>query len=194
MEIAAFDEFSKLLGDESFTAEFDHVIFDTAPTGHTLRLLELPAAWTGFIETNVGGTSCLGPLSGLAAQKRCMPPRTPPCAMRLTTHPRPRRASDKASLTEAERTRDELSRLGVRNLRLIINGIFTARDAHDPVALASRPRTRGRSRRFPPGLVALPRIEVALLPLRPHRHRGPVAKLGRADVGLLRGGAAPAVI
>ena len=69
VEIAAFDEFSKLLGGEAATAKFDHVIFDTAPTGHTLRLLELPAAWTNFIDTNVGGTSCLGPLSGLSAQK-----------------------------------------------------------------------------------------------------------------------------
>jgi arsenite-transporting ATPase len=69
VEIAAFDEFSKLLGDPAVTAGFDHVIFDTAPTGHTLRLLELPAAWTSFIDANVGGTSCLGPLSGLAPQQ-----------------------------------------------------------------------------------------------------------------------------
>ena len=69
VEIAAFDEFSKLLGDPRATADFDHVVFDTAPTGHTLRLLELPAAWTGFLEANVGGTSCLGPLAGLKAQE-----------------------------------------------------------------------------------------------------------------------------
>ena len=64
VEIAAFDEFSKLLGDADATRAFDHVILDPAPTGHTLRLLELPAAWSTFIETNVGGTSRLGPLSG----------------------------------------------------------------------------------------------------------------------------------
>src|SRR6187431_3196004 len=69
VEIAAFDEFSKLLGDPAKTIAFDHVIFDTAPTGHTLRLLELPAAWSSFIDSNVGGTSCLGPLAGLNAHR-----------------------------------------------------------------------------------------------------------------------------
>src|SRR5512139_3294228 len=69
VELAAFDEFSKLLGDESASRDFDHVVFDTAPTGHTLRLLQLPAAWTGFLQANVGGTSCLGPLAGLEAQQ-----------------------------------------------------------------------------------------------------------------------------
>lgn len=65
LEIAAFDEFSKLLGDPDATGDYDHVIFDTAPTGHTLRLLTLPSAWSGFMETNTTGTSCLGPLAGL---------------------------------------------------------------------------------------------------------------------------------
>ncbi|MEP1645422.1 TRC40/GET3/ArsA family transport-energizing ATPase, partial [Rhodopirellula bahusiensis] len=67
LEIAAFDEFAKLLGDKQSTTDFDHVIFDTAPTGHTLRLLTLPSAWSGYIENNTTGTSCLGPLAGLQA-------------------------------------------------------------------------------------------------------------------------------
>jgi arsenite-transporting ATPase len=69
VEIAAFDEFSKLLGDAKATAGFDHVIFDTASTGHTLLLLSLPATWSNFLESNVGGTSCLGPLAGLKSQQ-----------------------------------------------------------------------------------------------------------------------------
>jgi arsenite-transporting ATPase len=69
MEIAAFDEFSRLLGDRKKTSDYDHVIFDTAPTGHTLRLLALPHAWSSFLETNSSGTSCLGPLAGLKEQQ-----------------------------------------------------------------------------------------------------------------------------
>ncbi len=164
VEIAAFDEFSKLLGDPAVTAEFDHVIFDTAPTGHTLRLLELPAAWTSFIDDNVGGTSCLGPLSGLAAQQALYAASNAalrdPAQTTLVLVARP----DRASLTEAERTRAELAGLGVANVRLILNGVFQARDPSDPVAVALEARGRAALETLPVGLRAVERIDVPLLP------------------------------
>jgi arsenite-transporting ATPase len=164
VEIAAFDEFSKLLGDDSATADFDHVIFDTAPTGHTLRLLELPAAWSSFIDSNVGGTSCLGPLSGLNAQKALYassnealrdPQRT---TLVLVARP------ETSSLGEAERTRAELAQLGVANLRLILNGVFQAQDTSDPTATAMEARGRAALDVLPDGLRDSPRVDVPLLP------------------------------
>src|SRR5512135_2978010 len=105
VEIAAFDEFTKLLGDAKATAGFDHIIFDTAPTGHTLRLLKLPAAWTGFIETNTSGTSCLGPLAGLQTQKAVydasLSALTEPSTTTLVLVSRP----EQSALAEADRTR-----------------------------------------------------------------------------------------
>ncbi|MBK7581600.1 MAG: arsenical pump-driving ATPase [Myxococcales bacterium] len=164
VEIAAFDEFSKLLGDKAATAAFDHVIFDTAPTGHTLRLLELPAAWSNFIDTNVGGTSCLGPLSGLNAQKALYAASNEalrdPAQTILVLVARPERSS----LTEAERTRAELAQLGVGNVRLILNGVFHARDASDATAVAMEARGRAALESLPAGLRELGRVDVPLLP------------------------------
>ena len=164
VEIAAFDEFSKLLGEPGTTADFDHVIFDTAPTGHTLRLLELPAAWSTFIETNVGGTSCLGPLSGLQAQQ----------ALYAASHAALRDAStttlvlvarpDVPSLREAERTRAELAALGMGHVQLIINGVFVAQDPDDEVAVLMAARARQALETMPEGLRTLPRTTIPLLP------------------------------
>ena len=164
VEIAAFDEFSKLLGDEVTTHEFDHVVFDTAPTGHTLRLLELPAAWTGFLEANVGGTSCLGPLAGLKAQQALYD------ASRAALVDGERTAlvlvsrAEKSALAEAERTRRELAQLGIRRQELVINGIFRATDASDQVATSMERRGQLALRDMPAGLRELPRTELPLLP------------------------------
>ena len=107
-EIASFNEFSRLIGDDSAVAEYDHVILDTAPTGHTLRLLNLPAAWSDFIATNKTGSSCLGPLAGLKDQKATYDRALETLRdAELTTLVLVARA-DRASLREAARAAAEL--------------------------------------------------------------------------------------
>jgi arsenite-transporting ATPase len=165
LEIAAFDEFARLLGDSRATAEFDHVIFDTAPTGHTLRLLSLPAAWDGFLANNTTGASCLGPLAGLQAQQQLyrdtVKSLSDPAATTLVLVARP----DVPSLREAGRTSVELAALGVNNQHLVINGVFAVSDLSDPIAVALERRGRESLRRLPSHLAWLARTTV---PLAPH--------------------------
>jgi arsenite-transporting ATPase len=163
VEIAAFDEFAKLLGEPASTADFDHVIFDTAPTGHTLRLLTLPSAWSGYIDSSHGGASCLGPLAGLEKQKALYAATverlSDPARTRVVLVAR----ADAAALREAERTRHELAELGVANLQLAINGLFYAA-GNDPVAVAMEQRSSAALLAMPDGLGALPRRVVPFLP------------------------------
>ena len=133
-EIASFDEFSRFVSGETEGGKFDVVIFDTAPTGHTLRLLELPAAWSSFTDENPDGASCLGPTSALKSGKE----RYHNVVERLrdaslTTFYIVSRA-DKASLKEASRTSHEIMELGMTNQRLYINGVFKAIDSADLLA------------------------------------------------------------
>lgn len=164
VEIAAFDEFSKLLGDPAATAEFDHVIFDTAPTGHTLRLLTLPSAWDAFIASSTGGASCLGPLAGLEKQKALYAATvkrlSDPAETTMILVSRP----DDASLREAHRTHGELSQLGIRNLALAINGVFAADGSADVVARAMAERAALALAHMPAALAELPGTIIPFLP------------------------------
>jgi arsenite-transporting ATPase len=164
LEIAAFDEFSQLLGDPTATAGFDHVIFDTAPTGHTLRLLTLPSAWDGFMQQNTTGTSCLGPLAGLQAQQKLYQESVKALGdPAITTLVLVARA-EASALREAARTSGELAELGVRNQHLVVNGVFKAVDSNDPCAVALQQRGAAALAATPDSLKEFPQT---ILPLSP---------------------------
>jgi len=162
-EIAAFDEFTALLVDGALTKDFDHIIFDTAPTGHTIRMLQLPGAWSGFLEEGKGDASCLGPLAGLEKQrtqyKSAVDALADPARTRLVLVAR----AQAATLGEAARTHGELAGIGLSKQYLVINGVFPESETvHDPLALAIFQREQAVLADLPAALRALPTDQIEL--------------------------------
>jgi len=154
MEIAAFDEFVSFLGAE--IPAYDHVVFDTAPTGHTLRLMSLSRAWTGFLDQNTSGTSCLGPLAGLEKQRELYRASVEALADPKRTRVILVTRAQKATLKEAQRTSREMTALGILNQALVINGIFSATDHRDPIATGLESRGQHALAEFQGFLQSLP--------------------------------------
>ena len=165
VEIAAFDEFSGLIGNPETTKDYDHVIFDTAPTGHTLRLMSLAKAWDQFLDHNTSGTSCLGPLAGLEKQRAVYEATVKTLADATATTLVLVSRPQLAALNEAERTSAELRALGVGNQQLVINGMFATKCPEDVTSQAMQRRglaALAAAKRF---IGSLPSFIVPLKPI-----------------------------
>lgn len=165
VEIAAFHEFTKLIGDPEAFRDIDHIVLDTAPTGHTLRLLALPAAWDSFIAENKTGSSCLGPLSGLQEQRasftQALAALRDPARTRIVLVTRP----ETSALNEAARAGRELQQEGIEHQHLVLNGCFAADPQHqDPLADHLAARSAAAVDQLPAFLQALPRASLPFTP------------------------------
>jgi len=163
VEIAAFNEFTGLIATPARIEPFDQIIFDTAPTGHTLRLLSLPSAWSGFIASNRTGTSCLGPLAGLEAQQAQYQQTVRTLADAAQTTLLLVSRPEVSALREAARAGAELRTLGITNQQLLLNGVFMASPGTDSVAQAQRRRQQEALQSMPDLLRAMPIRAVPLV-------------------------------
>jgi arsenite/tail-anchored protein-transporting ATPase len=163
VEIAAFDEFTNLLANEQIRKQYDHIIFDTAPTGHTLRLLQLPMAWTDFLKESSHGASCLGPLSGLSEKKELYAKTVEALSdsgqTTLVLVARP----DRSSLLEAERASKELGGIGIQNQILLVNGVLQSSTENDSISKAFFQKQQRALENFPAALKSLTIYEVPLV-------------------------------
>lgn len=164
-EIAAFDEFTALLVASALTADYDQIIFDTAPTGHTIRLLQLPGAWSGFLEAGKGDASCLGPLAGLEKQRHQYQAAVAALADPLRTRLVLVARAQPATLREASRTHEELAAIGLSQQYLVVNGVLPDSEARqDALAMALGAREHAALEAMPANLRALPLDQIALKP------------------------------
>lgn len=163
-EIAAFDEFTALLTDSCLVGEYDHIVFDTAPTGHTIRLLQLPGAWSEFLAQGKGDASCLGPLAGLEKQRSQYAEAVAALSDAKKTRLILVARAQASTLREVARTHDELATIGLANQQLVINGIFPQSElADDPLATAVWQREQQAMADMPALLASLPQDSVPLL-------------------------------
>lgn len=162
-EIASFDQFAKFLTSPDISDQYDYIIFDTAPTGHTLRLLQLPSAWTNFFDENTTGTSCMGQLSGLDEERESYSLAVETLAnsemttLLLVTRPQ------EGPLVEANRASEELRALGVENQKLIVNGLLE--NPTDTISQTYYDIQQEALSEMPENLKNLPTFEI---PLRPY--------------------------
>ena len=169
VEIAAFNEFSRFITDEKMNKDYDYIIFDTAPTGHTLRMLQLPSAWDSFIDDSTHGASCLGQLSGLTEQKKMYEKAVRTLSdgdlttLILVSRPEP------SPLAEAARASKELKEIGVENQILIINGALENFDETDEIATAFYGKQKDAVKNIPNSLKTL---DIYTLPLRAYNVAG----------------------
>lgn len=162
VEIAAFNEFSDFITDAKKRGEYDHIIFDTAPTGHTLRMLQLPSAWSTFIDESTHGASCLGQLSGLEERKGIYKQAVNTLADRTQTTLVLVSRPDVAPLSETARSSGELESLGIKNQILVINGILTTIDESDEISAAIHARQSNAMKGMPESLKKFPAFTIPL--------------------------------
>lgn len=160
VEIAAFNEFSRFITDAALAQQYDHILFDTAPTGHTLRMLQLPSAWSNFISENTHGASCLGQLSGLESKKAMYKQAVETLADSLQTTLILVSRPEVSPLKEAARASQELAELGVTNQTMVINGVLAAYD--DSISESLYRKQQQALATMPPALVSLTTYHIPL--------------------------------